>query len=146
VKLNIITPTEITGSFCDVVHLRAEDASGAFGVLKGHADFLTDLSVSVVSWRNSEGRERNCAVRGGMLTVSDGTDIAVATPEAVLGDDLDMLEQEVLTRFRSTMEEESAARSSTERLQIAAIRRICAYLRAERAPEAMPIADTAGEG
>jgi F-type H+-transporting ATPase subunit epsilon len=145
-KLRIITPTEVAGTFDDVAHLRAEDASGAFGILRGHADFLTSLSLSVVSWHSAQGSERHCAVRGGMLTMSDGEDIAIATPEAVVGDDLETLENEVLTRFRQEVEEESAARASTERLQIAAIRRICAYLRAERPPQTMPIRDRAGEG
>jgi len=135
VILQIITPTDVVGTFENVVHLRAEDASGAFGILEGHADFLTSLEVSVMSWRDADGQERHCAVRGGMLTISRGHDIAVATPEAVVGENLDVLEREVLDRFRRTVEEEIAARSSTERLQIAAIRRICAYLRAERPHE-----------
>ena len=33
-------------------HLRAEDDTGAFGILPGHADFLTVLAVSVVTWRD----------------------------------------------------------------------------------------------
>jgi F-type H+-transporting ATPase subunit epsilon len=144
-KLRIVTPTEIVGTYDDVVHLRAEDASGAFGMLRGHADFLTSLSVSVVSWRDARNRERHCAVRGGLLTMTGGEEIAIATPEAVIGDDLVQLEDEVLERFRATLEEESAARSSTERLQIAAIRRICAYLQAERMPSTAPIPDAASE-
>ena len=145
-KLKIITPTEVAGDFDDVVHLRAEDESGAFGILTGHADLLTSLAVSVISWRNVQGQERHGAVRGGVLSVSAGREIAVATPEAVIGDDLEMLENEVLVRFRRTAEEEISARSSTERLQIAAIRRICAYLRADRQPPTVPLRETLGEG
>jgi F-type H+-transporting ATPase subunit epsilon len=38
----------------DVVAVRAEDESGSFGILSGHADFLTALTVSVVAWRRRE--------------------------------------------------------------------------------------------
>ena len=40
----------------DVVSVRAEDASGSFGILPGHADFLTSLAPSVVRWRRRDGR------------------------------------------------------------------------------------------
>jgi F-type H+-transporting ATPase subunit epsilon len=34
--------------------LRAEDASGSFGILPGHAPFLTALAISIVSWRKDD--------------------------------------------------------------------------------------------
>ena len=44
----------------------------AFGILPGHADFLTALSISVVTWRDQAGAEHHLAVRGGMLEVRGG--------------------------------------------------------------------------
>ena len=38
-----------------VVGLRAEDDSGSFGILAGHADLITVLTMSVVSWRQEDG-------------------------------------------------------------------------------------------
>jgi F-type H+-transporting ATPase subunit epsilon len=125
-------PTALVAELDDVIHLRAEDASGAFGILRGHADFLTVLETSVVSWRQAAGAERHCAVRGGVLTVSGGERIAVATREAVLGDDLVHLEAEVLKAFRHKTAEEQVARAGSARLQLAAMRRIFDYLRPER--------------
>jgi F-type H+-transporting ATPase subunit epsilon len=49
-KLRITDPTAILVD-TDVRSVRAEDASGSFGILSGHADFLTALGVSIVSWR-----------------------------------------------------------------------------------------------
>lgn len=132
--LVITTPTTVAARMAGVVHVRAEDASGAFGVLAGHADLLTALAVSVVSWRCADGREGHCAVRGGVLTVSDGRHVAVATREAVVGDDLHALEHEVLARFRQAREEEGEARTGARRLHLAAVRHILAYLRPERRP------------
>jgi F-type H+-transporting ATPase subunit epsilon len=133
-KLTVTTPLAITVDVDGIRHLRAEDETGAFGVLPGHADFLTALTVSVVTWRDSKGAERHVAVRGGMLEVSGGATIAIATREAVAGDDLHRLETEVLVRFRRQVAEEQAARADAQRLYLAAIRQIYRYLRPSRAP------------
>ena len=144
-RLTISTPLAIVIEAGDVAHLRAEDETGAFGILPGHADFLTALAVSVASWRDDRGAEHHVAVRGGMLEVRNGDTIAIATPEAVAGDDLHRLEVEVLARFRRQLVEERAARTDAQRLYLAAIRQITRFLRAERSP-AMPTAPVASPG
>jgi F-type H+-transporting ATPase subunit epsilon len=145
-KLTVTTPLAIVTDADDVAHLRAEDETGAFGILPGHADFLTGLAVSVVSWRDRKGNEHHLAVRGGMLEVRDGKAITIATREAVVDDDLQRLEREVLASFRRRVEEEKTARTDAQRLYLAAIRQICRFLRSERAPAipggpAMPARD-----
>jgi len=132
-KLLVTTPLAVITDVDDVRHLRAEDETGAFGILPGHADFLTALSLSVVSWRDATGAEHHLAVRGGMLEVRGGTDISIATREAVVGDDLHRLETEVLASFRRRGDEERTARTDAQRLYLAAIRQICRFLRPERA-------------
>ena len=136
-RLTVTTPLAIIVEASDVVHLRAEDDTGAFGILPGHADFLTALAVSVASWRDDRGAEHYVAVRGGMLEVRDGDTIAIATPEAVAGDDLHRLESEVLAKFRRQLGEEQSARTDAQRLYLAAIRQIARFLRGGNAP-AMP--------
>lgn len=133
-RLLVTTPLAVITDVEDVRHLRAEDETGAFGILSGHADFLTALSLSVVSWRDAGGAEHHLAVRGGMLEVRGGTVISIATREAVAGDDLHRLETEVLASFQRRSEEELTARTDAQRLYLAAIRQICRYLRPERAP------------
>lgn len=139
IDLVITTPTSVAARVEAVRHVRAEDASGAFGLLPGHADLLTALAISVVSWRGEDGREGHCAVRGGVLTVSGGAHVAVATREAVVGDDLATLERDVLTRFRALREEEGQARTGARRLHLAAVRHILAYLRPERRAGGPPL-------
>jgi F-type H+-transporting ATPase subunit epsilon len=133
-RLIVTTPLAIVVEADDISHLRAEDETGAFGILPGHADFLTALAVSVVSWRSRAGAEHHLAVRGGMLEIRGGKAIIIATREAVAGDDLRQLETEVLAAFRRRAEEERAARIDAQRLYLAAIRQICRFLRSERAP------------
>jgi F-type H+-transporting ATPase subunit epsilon len=79
VRLLITDPTEVVADHPDVVSLCAEDESGGFGILTGHADLLTVLPVSVVSWRHADGKMGYCAVRRGVLTVQGGKTIAIAT-------------------------------------------------------------------
>jgi F-type H+-transporting ATPase subunit epsilon len=138
VRLIVTTPLAIVVEVGDVVHLRAEDDTGGFGILPGHADFLTALAVSVASWRDDRGAEHHVAVRGGMLEVRDGNTIAIASPEAVAGHDLERLETEVLARFRRQLVEEQTARTDAQRLYLAAIRQIARCLRSERTPT-MPV-------
>ena len=63
-RLTVTTPLAIVVEADDVAHLRAEDETGAFGILPGHADFLTALAVSVVTWRDSARRRASrCRAR-----------------------------------------------------------------------------------
>lgn len=146
-RLTVTTPLAIVVDTDDVAHLRAEDATGAFGILPGHADFLTALTVSVISWRDGRGSEHHVAVRAGMLRVHGGDTIAVATREAVAGEDLAQLEADVVSRFRQGIAEEAAARTDAQRLYLAAIRRILGYIRADRVvPPAAVSASLRAEG
>jgi F-type H+-transporting ATPase subunit epsilon len=72
-RLLITTPTAVAVDDTNVVALRAEDESGSFGILNGHADFLTALTVSVVSWHHADDRPWFCAVRYGVLSVTKGS-------------------------------------------------------------------------
>lgn len=142
-RLTVATPLAIVVDAVDIAHLRAEDASGAFGILPGHTDFVTALEVSVISWRDRQGVERHIAVHGGVLEVRGGKAIAIATREAVAGDDLHHLETDVLVRFRNQIAEEQAARKDAQRLYLAAIRQIFRFLRPGRV-RTMPNAQFSG--
>lgn len=131
-RLLITTPTAVVADERDVVAVRAEDESGSFGILDGHADFLTALTIAVVSWRLADGRQRFCAVRRGVLSVTNRDEVAVATREAIAGNDLDRLEQVVLAQFRDALEAERTARIESLQLQMKAIRQIVRYLQPER--------------
>ena len=109
--------------------VRAEDATGSFGILPRHANFLTSLAISVLSWESGNGTRHYCAVRRGVLSVAGGHNVAVATLEAVPGDDLLTLDQTVLTRFRADVEIERTERAEGVRLHLNAIRQIMSHLR-----------------
>lgn len=128
-KLVITTPIEIPVNANAVRYVRAEDSTGAFGILPGHADFLTALAICVLIWRDEAGAEHYAAVRGGVLRVRDGHSVEVATREAIVGHDLGELREVVLARMIKNAETEKAARVGALGLQQAAIGRIYRYLR-----------------
>jgi F-type H+-transporting ATPase subunit epsilon len=132
--LQVTTPLAQILDADDVRHVRAEDESGAFGILDGHADFLTTLAVSVVTWRGDDGSEHYVAVRGGLLSVDRRGKVAIATPEAVTGDDLHRLESETLGRFRQQIDDERAAHRDAQRLYLSALRQITRLMRPESGP------------
>ncbi len=128
-RLLITTPTSVVVDEQNVTAVRAEDETGSFGILDRHAEFLTALTLSIVNWRGVQDRPRFCAVRRGVLSVTRGTEVSIATREAIVGDDLALLEEIVLTQFREALEAERAARTESLRLHMQAVRRIVHYLR-----------------
>jgi F-type H+-transporting ATPase subunit epsilon len=132
-RLLITTPTTIVVDRRDVSAVRAEDATGSFGILEGHADFLTALSVCVIAWREGNAAPRFCAVRHGLFSVRAGTEVSIATREALVGDDLFHLESVALAQFRQAAEEERASRTESLQLQMSAVRQIIRFLRPQRA-------------
>lgn len=137
-RLTITTPTTVLVDSIDVVAVRAEDESGGFGVLPGHADLLTVLPASVVRWRERSGATRFCAVRGGVFTVSDGERVAIACRQGTTGDDLAELETDVRNMRKAQAEADKSARVEQMRLHAHAVRQLMRYLRPDRPSEFGP--------
>lgn len=113
-----------------VYSVRAEDASGSFVIWPGHVDLLTVLTVGVLSWRQPGSDPalvqswQHCAVRRGVLSLQGGCELAIATREAVLGDDLEQLQDQVLTQLSARSQAEDEARRSSRELEIRALRQL----------------------
>ena len=133
-RLLVTTPLAVIVDADSVAHVRAEDESGAFGILPRHADLVTALTISVISWLDGNGDEHHIAVRGGVLTVRGGDMIEVATRDAVGEDTLRALGDAVLARFRADARAETESRVSSARLHLAAMRQMQRYLEAGRRP------------
>lgn len=129
-RLLITTPQLILVELSDVVALRGEDASGAFGLLPGHVDYLTVLQPSVLRWRRAGGELGFCAVRGGVLSLTAGQ-LRVACREGILGTRLDELEARVRESREAQEERLRQARVEHLRLHTQAVRQLVRYLRTE---------------
>ncbi|MEY9180563.1 F0F1 ATP synthase subunit epsilon [Bradyrhizobium sp. USDA 313] len=128
-KLSIVTPLSIVIEEDGVLAVRAEDATGSFGILPRHADFVTSLAISVVTWQSRNGTRHYCAVRRGVLSVVGGDEVVIATREAVPGDDLIILDKTVLARFHADLESERTENVESTRLRLNAIRQMMHHLR-----------------
>jgi len=114
--LTIATPAHVLLDDQQVVALRAEDETGSFGILPGHAAFLTVLAPSVLRWHGADGVEHFCAVKEGVLRVSGGHDVAIRVARAA---QLDAVRR---------------ARVEEIRLHARAVRQLLRYLRPAASP------------
>jgi F-type H+-transporting ATPase subunit epsilon len=116
----------------NVEQVRAEDETGSFGIRRGHTEFVTVLTISVISYHDTSGIERHVAIRGGVMRVRAGELVDVATREAIVGDDLAELRHAVLDRFHDKAEAEAKARTRAAQLNMAVVRNLYRYVRGER--------------
>jgi F-type H+-transporting ATPase subunit epsilon len=133
--LTITTPAVVLVDRDDVASVRAEDASGSFGILPSHADLLTMLTPSVVRWRTVTGHTGFCAVKGGVLTVSQGLRVAIACREGIVDDSLQTLEEKVRFVRAEQAEADRRTRVAQAQLHVRAVRQLVRYLRPGQAGE-----------
>ncbi|MGO9419140.1 F0F1 ATP synthase subunit epsilon [Roseiarcus sp.] len=131
IRLTIATPSALIVDVDDVRSLRAEDESGAFGVLPGHADLLTVLPPSVLRWTRENQPTRYCALSGGVLTITGGNRVAVACRRGTLGDDLDALQADVAAERAADLDADRRAKVEQTRLHARALRQLMRYLRGD---------------
>jgi F-type H+-transporting ATPase subunit epsilon len=134
--LTVTTPAQVLVDSGDVATVRAEDQSGSFGILPGHADLLTVLVPSVVHWRSADGAAHYCAVHGGVFAVSAGHNVAVACREGVIGDSLEDLEAKIRIVRTRQLDADRKARVEQVRLHALAVRQLVRYLRPNPVPAA----------
>jgi len=127
-RLRIVTPSAIVVDDAAVASLRAEDESGAFGVLPGHADLLTALPASVLRWRGADGPWRFCVLSGGVLNVRDGARVDVAVRTAALGDDLPKLQAQVEALRAEEIDAARRAKVEETKLHARAVRQLMRLL------------------
>jgi F-type H+-transporting ATPase subunit epsilon len=131
IRLTIATPSALIVDVDDVQSLRAEDESGAFGVLPGHADLLTVLPPSVLRWTRENQPTRYCALSGGVLTITGGNRVAVACRRGTLGGDLDTLQADVAAERAADLDADRRAKVEQTRLHARALRQLMRYLRGD---------------
>jgi F-type H+-transporting ATPase subunit epsilon len=131
-RLTVSTPASILVDAAAIVSLRAEDESGSFGILAGHADFLTVLTPSVLRWRTADDVEHFCAVEEGVLRVSEGRSVRIACRNGILGDSLPALEVQIDAAHASQLDAARNTRVEQTRLHAQAVRQLLRYLRPDR--------------
>jgi F-type H+-transporting ATPase subunit epsilon len=107
-QLELATPTRLVVS-AEVEEVVAPGSVGYFGVLPGHAPFLTTLGVGELMYREG-GRERHVAVSGGFAEVRNDKVIVLADT-AERPEDID---RERAERARERAEQRLAGRAQDE--------------------------------
>ncbi|MGI9416596.1 MAG: F0F1 ATP synthase subunit epsilon [Geminicoccaceae bacterium] len=128
-RLRVVTPT---GSVIDeaVSKVVAEGPNGAFGLLPRHVDFVSELLPGIVSYRSSDGQDHVVAINEGTL-VKTGKLVLISTRDAIVGDDLDALEDQVKNAFLQIDEHERKARTALARLEAGMVRHFLDLEKAE---------------
>ncbi len=120
-RLKIIMPSRVCLDI-PVRRVVAEAPDGSFGMLPRHIDYVSQLAPGIVVFEDQDGQERYAAINSGTL-VKCGDDVLVSTRNAILGDDLEGLQQRVGLEFRAIGETERTARSALARLEAEIVRR-----------------------
>ncbi len=120
-RLKILLPTEVLLDE-EVVKVVAEAENGFFAILPRHIDFVAALVPGVLTYVDSNGRERFVGTDHGTL-VKQGHMLFVAALNAVAGEDLATLRQVVEEAFLELDDRERSARSALGRLEAGIVRR-----------------------
>ena len=121
-RMEIVTPLQRVAEIDGIASVRAEDASGDFGIRSGHTDFVTVIDAGVIRWRTSKSGWTYCVVRGGVLTVTGGELVSVACRFAVVGEHLPDLQNQVATAQDNLANAARQGRTSSAQLHVKAIR------------------------
>ena len=99
----------------------AESPQGSFGLLPRHVDFVAPIAPGLLSYTRAE-EESFVAVDEGVL-VKCGAEVLVSVRDAVIGPDLDSLEDTVRDRFDERREQEKAMHTALAKLEAEVVRR-----------------------
>jgi F-type H+-transporting ATPase subunit epsilon len=110
-------------SFDDVTSFVAEDASGSFGILPGHAPMMTALSVGLARFRTGNDVWHYLALPGGILSGGKGT-LTLCTRRYLHDTDFRQMGA-LLTKLHQSEEETlGGIRESLHRLEEEMMRRL----------------------
>lgn len=120
-KLKVLLPTEI---FIDqeISKVTAEAENGYFCLLPRHADFVTALVPSLLSFVSKTGKEEFIAVDEGIL-IKVGSEVLISTRNAMRGPDLGTLRQIIEEQFETINDQEKKARSILASIEASFVRR-----------------------
>lgn len=120
-KLKVLLPTEI---FIDqeISKVTAEAENGYFCLLPRHADFVTALVPSLLSFVSKTGKEEFIAVDEGIL-IKVGSEVLISTRNAMRGPDLGTLRRIIEEQFETINDQEKKARSILASIEASFVRR-----------------------
>jgi F-type H+-transporting ATPase subunit epsilon len=110
------------------------DATGSFGLLPGHARFMTSLVFGLARFRNAEGRWEYLALPSALVYFV-GDELFLSTRRLFRGPDYDQVDALLRTRLATEEQALAAMRESLKRLEQEMMKRL---RQLGRLPEAIP--------
>jgi F-type H+-transporting ATPase subunit epsilon len=117
----IITPSQVE-KIEKISFFRGEDASGSFGLLPRHTEFLTILEPAIAI-AVIDGNEEYFAFNGGILTFKKNA-LTITTKEFVRSGDVGELRERIERAFRQQREQESHFHMNMANLEKAFFKRL----------------------
>lgn len=107
----------------DVVSFVGEDGSGSFGLMAGHARFVTTLVFGLSRVRYADGRLEYLAMPGG-VAYFDGGEITLSTRRYLRGDDFKQMSKVLREELAKEVQELAEFKSSLEQMERAMMLRL----------------------
>lgn len=124
--INIITPLKVFER--EIRYIRLRDETGFFGVMKGHADFLTILVPSLGYYNDKSGKETFIAVDGGIFSVRGGI-VTLISREAFESEDAEKLGNIIDGVFAGREESETAFSGMIQGIEKSFIQKTAEFIR-----------------
>jgi F-type H+-transporting ATPase subunit epsilon len=121
-QLTLLLPDQIVLS-TPVTRVGGEAVNGSFVVLPRHIDFVTALVPGILYYLddNDDDHPHYAAIDRGILVKRNGT-VWVSVLQAMLGDDLEHLDQVVEQEFRQLSEQQKQTQTALTRLELSFMR------------------------
>ena len=123
-RLQVLLPTEVLVDR-PVSKVIAEAENGSFCLLPRHIDFVAALAPGILTFTDSDNRERYVGLAEGVL-VKNGSDVFVSVEHGVEGNSLGELRDIVSQHFETIDERERQAVSAVAQLEASFVRRFLA--------------------
>ena len=109
--------------FTDVCSFVGEDASGSFGLMAGHARFMTSLLFGLTRFADVSGQWQFLALPGGLLYFS-GNELTISTRRFLLDTDYTRISQALSEQLLAEEETLHDVKQSLRRMEEEMLRRL----------------------
>ncbi len=120
-QLKVMLPSQVLVDE-PIRRITAEGRNGHFTLLPRHIDYSAALVPGILSYQTQGGARRYLGIDEGTL-VKKGDQVLVSVRQAVAGDDLAQLHQQVEAEFLQEDEQEKKMRTASARIEAGFVRR-----------------------
>ncbi len=125
-NLKVLLPFQIFAEREEVERIIAETPQGSFGILPHRLDCVAALVPGILTYQTRTNKEAYIAIDEGIL-VKAGPEVLVSVRNAMLGDDLARLREQVDRQFLELNQREKNTRSVLAGLEMRLVRHLLEF-------------------